>query len=74
MTYSHIVNAFSLDSLFLSLKISSQNLCIVKPSVAILIFLSNNDKPILSVFLHADTCVADGINISAIDLFECRAI
>jgi hypothetical protein len=37
-----MVNTFSLDSLFLFLRTSSQNLVVVKPSVARVIFLSNN--------------------------------
>jgi hypothetical protein len=60
-----MVNTFSLDSLFLSLNTSSQNLVVVKPSVARVIFLSNNKS---KSFREAVSAI--GVNISAIDLSE----
>jgi hypothetical protein len=73
-----MVNAFSLDSLSLSLRTNSQNLVIVKPSVARVIFLSNNNKS--SSFCSDDSgdgattardvVSASGVNVSDIDLFE----
>jgi hypothetical protein len=70
MIYSETVNAFSLDSLFLSLRINSQSLVVAKPSVAIVIFVSNNSLSFLD-----DACAGSGgDNISAIDFFERLAI
>jgi hypothetical protein len=81
--YSHIVSAFSFDNLLLSFKTSSQNLCVVKPSVASVIFLSNIVSPMLSFLMeddNDDACTSaaistgdndiDGVNILAIELFE----
>jgi len=53
-----------LDSRFLSLRINSQILVLAKPSVAILIFFSNNS------FSFLDDACNGCANISAIDLFE----
>jgi hypothetical protein len=79
-TCSHIVNAFSLDNLFLALRTSSQNLWVVKPSVARVIFLSSKTSSTLLflmegeyvctfVYIRADDDI-DDVNISAIHLFE----
>jgi hypothetical protein len=68
---SPTVNAFSLDILFLSLRISSQNLEVVKPSVAIVIFFSN--KKSASFLGDSSNCIG-GLNTSAIDFFERPAI
>jgi hypothetical protein len=56
------------------LKISSQNLLVVKPSVAKVIFLSNDDdsKSLSSVL--DDDAPSIGVNISAIDLLVRLAI
>jgi hypothetical protein len=70
MIYSETVNAFSLDSLFLSLRINSQSLVVAKPSVDIVIFVSNNSL----LFLDDACTISGGVNISAIDLFERLAI
>jgi hypothetical protein len=77
MMYSHIVNAFSLDNLLLSLRTCSQNLSVVKPSVANEIFLSNNTLS-LSLLDDNDVTLATSdrvvVDTSAFDLFECCAI
>jgi len=68
-----MVNAFYLDSLFLSLRTSSQNLVVVKPSVARVIFLSNNKSKSFrddATAATAEAVSAIGVNISAIDLSE----
>ena len=83
---SHIVNALSLDNLHLSLRISSQNLLVVKPSVAWVIFLSSKISSMLLFFLvevgdsfiiaadtssdNSDALDCDDDNISVINLFE----
>ena len=66
--YSHTVKAFSFDSLFLPLRTSSQNLFVVKPSVARVIFLSN------SFSLSSKEINSLDDNVSWIDLFDCLAI
>ena len=68
MMWSQTVNAFSFDSLLLSLKISSQNLPVVKPSVAKVIFLSNDDDNKLSLVLEDDDGPSIAVNISDINL------
>ncbi|HEY5631164.1 MAG TPA: hypothetical protein VIR31_03470 [Nitrososphaeraceae archaeon] len=73
-----MVNAFSLDSLSLSLRTNSQNLVIVKPSVARVIFLSNNKSSSFcrdddsgdGATTATDVVSASGVNVSDIDLFE----
>jgi hypothetical protein len=63
--YWHMVKALSLDSLFLSLRTSSQNLVVVKPSVArAKAFLDD------ATAATAEAVSAIGVNISAIDLSE----
>lgn len=60
MMYSDTVNVFSLDSLFLSLRVNSQNLVVVKkPSVAKVIFLCISKSSSFDV-----------ANVAATDLFE----
>jgi len=52
---------------------SSQNLYIVKPSVAKEIFLSDNAKYLSSYFSPNNDTFVSGDNISATELFECLA-
>ena len=63
----------SFDNLLLSLSMSSQNLYIVKPSVAKEIFLSDNAKYLSSYFSPNNDTFVSGDNISATELFECLA-
>jgi hypothetical protein len=58
------VKVFSFDNLLLSLRMSSQNLYIVKPAVAREIFVSDNAK-YLSVFSPSNDTFVSGDNISA---------
>jgi hypothetical protein len=63
------VKAFSLDNLFLSLRINSQNLSVVKPSVTKIIFLYVSRSSSLSFVV-----VAAAVNVAATDLFDRLAI
>jgi hypothetical protein len=71
--------AFSFDNRILSFRTNSQYLCVVKPSVAKVIFLSSKASSLflmkaeeVSIFVADIFAVSDtdGVNVSAIYLFE----